>query len=236
MKKPHQGFTLLELLTVIAVVGILFAIAVVAVGKVRESANATKCTANLRSLGQAWLTYGNEHGGASLPYRNPGGGATSWMLQILPYLDTDTSVFTCPSASEPQPSFGIPGSADRGYQWWLNAKNGFVNCGYGMNFYWYADPQNLGTGADPNTLKNKFPQTRFTDLEEPLPVFSDATWPDFRRDSGIPSNFEDPGTYTCAIERHKGIGTNMVFSDGSVRLITMEELFTSVKLFPSESL
>jgi prepilin-type N-terminal cleavage/methylation domain-containing protein len=53
----RAAFTLIELLTVIAIIGILAAILVPVVGKVRESAHLTSVTSNFRQTGQALLAY-----------------------------------------------------------------------------------------------------------------------------------------------------------------------------------
>lgn len=56
-----RAFTLIELLTVIAIIGILAAILIPVVGKVRSSAKAAQCVSNLRQIGQATFLYLNEN-------------------------------------------------------------------------------------------------------------------------------------------------------------------------------
>lgn len=60
-QRDGSGFTLVELLAVIAIVGILVAITLQVVGSTRERARASQSMANLRSIGQATALYAAEH-------------------------------------------------------------------------------------------------------------------------------------------------------------------------------
>ncbi len=54
----NKGFTLVEMLVVISIIGILSAALITQVTKVRETARGVKCKANLKNLAQAALNYG----------------------------------------------------------------------------------------------------------------------------------------------------------------------------------
>ncbi|EIP98252.1 prepilin-type N-terminal cleavage/methylation domain-containing protein [Opitutaceae bacterium TAV1] len=71
-----RAFTLIELLTVIAIIGILAAIIIPTVGRVRQSARAARSTSNLKQIAQAALSYVNDNK-QHFPYRsnNSGSGA-----------------------------------------------------------------------------------------------------------------------------------------------------------------
>lgn len=60
-KSRHNAFTLIELLTVIAIIGILSAIIVPTIGKVRETAQRAVDASNLREIGKAALLYASDH-------------------------------------------------------------------------------------------------------------------------------------------------------------------------------
>ena len=65
--KPNSGFTLVELLVVIGIIGVLIGILLPVLGRARSSAMTTQCLSNLRSIGQAAELYTNDNGGVALP-------------------------------------------------------------------------------------------------------------------------------------------------------------------------
>ena len=89
-----RGFTLVEILVVIAIIGILISLLLPAVQAARESARKTHCGNNLKQIGLAMQNYEMSHG--SLP---PGGvmegpccrtkSLTNWAIAILPYVEQE---------------------------------------------------------------------------------------------------------------------------------------------------
>ena len=62
MVTPRKAFTLVELLVVIAVIGILVGILLPAINAVRAKARQAQCVSNLRQVGLAMLSYESSHG------------------------------------------------------------------------------------------------------------------------------------------------------------------------------
>ncbi len=84
----RSAFTLIELLTVIAIIGVLAAITIPVVGKVRESGRRTQSLSNLRQIAVAMNLHAGDHRGF-YPLMGMGTGFDGpyWPAHILPYIE-----------------------------------------------------------------------------------------------------------------------------------------------------
>lgn len=83
-KPTRPGFTLIELIVTIAIIGFLVAIIIPAVNAAREASRRLQCANNLRQIGLALHAYAAQHG--SLPAEGTGRGFSA-LAAILPQLD-----------------------------------------------------------------------------------------------------------------------------------------------------
>ncbi|MFH0953124.1 MAG: DUF1559 domain-containing protein [Verrucomicrobiota bacterium] len=97
-RHPTAGFTLVELLTVIAVIAILASLLVPSVAASRERGRVAYCANNLGQIGKALAMYADANKDQLPRMRGTGTGTEfSWATRILEYLNNEPRVFFCPS-------------------------------------------------------------------------------------------------------------------------------------------
>ena len=118
MKSARRAFTLLELLIVIAILGVLMALLLPALGRARESARRAACLSNLRQVHQSFLLFAADYDGrVPIGYRIGRRQFNSmiWSSTSQKYClfgalyqtghMKQPQVFFCPSNEDPQSGF-----------------------------------------------------------------------------------------------------------------------------------
>lgn len=92
-----RAFTLVELLVVLAVVGLLMALLLPALVVSVESARCTKCASNLRQIGMSIIQYCDLHDGAFPQTTHDADIDQAWIYKLAGYMENIDSIRICPS-------------------------------------------------------------------------------------------------------------------------------------------
>ena len=107
--RPPRGFSLIEILIVIAIIAVLISLLLPSLRLARQSAERAQCLSNLHQINVSWTSYAADNDGfwplneSPDPYffNQRSGFASGWIEnrdRINPYV-ADPSIFYCPATS-----------------------------------------------------------------------------------------------------------------------------------------
>jgi prepilin-type N-terminal cleavage/methylation domain-containing protein/prepilin-type processing-associated H-X9-DG protein len=206
-----KGFTLLEILMVVAIIGLLASLLLPGLATAKAKGRTTTCKNNLRQMAHALAMYESDFGflpGAgdvaiatnNFPWISA--STNSWIVRIQPYIWEHSEILACP---EYQPHENLSNS--------LKSDSFGYNAGGSSQIYVDMD-KNLGLGFG----KDHF--IRSTALATPADMIEIG---DLQLPASLWCNIISPwhkqpiGNVNCVVpSRHSG-GANIVFCDGHVQ-------------------
>jgi len=193
----NVGFTMIELLTVIAVLAVLIALAVPAFQRVKEASHATTCVSNLRTLCGAVMAYAADHQGKFPEDTRPGAATTmSWYIPLRDYLPGEEGKKVSPYFCPANPSDYTAGSPK-----WTN---------YAINRLLYQDASGLFS-----------PSLRISQLAGTKALLMDSWQKDATPYTTYYLQSGNRGGWRFADPVHRG-RVNLVFTDGHVKSLLVE--------------
>lgn len=131
-ESKRAGFTIVELLIVVVVIGVVASITVVAYTGIANQANDVAVRSDLRQIGEQ-LRYENAHTGAYPVFNgSTQGPGFKFAVSRNAYFDTGYNLYICQSSTDPQSGFVIVARSKAGNVHAWSSAGGFVS--YGGSF------------------------------------------------------------------------------------------------------
>ena len=142
----NKGFTLIEILIVVAIIAILAAILFPVFARARENGRRASCASNVKQISLGIMQYAQDYD-EKLPLFQTSGFAigttngTAWSQQIQPYLNS-MQIFQCPSEPNPSAAAGTNGAGytDYGMATYCTIYNGCTSYSTGVALASFVSP------------------------------------------------------------------------------------------------
>lgn len=220
-----EAFTLLELLVVVAIIGVLAGLILPAVARAKQQGEAIRCVNNLRQIYYGMRLYADADAQGRLPGDNNLGPrpigldpGPSWVFALSNVVDNLEPLRLCPSDA---------------LRHWLRTNFG---CSYALNEYTASDPKASGgpvrnvTDPDGNENNQVPRERRIEQLLQPSGTFLLFEASELGQRLGDPRTHPDTWFYgwpnvLADIDPYRhGRGANYLFADGHVERIAGEAL------------
>ena len=220
-QSDNRGFTLVELLIVVAIITILAFFLLPSLQKAKDVAQASKCLSNLKQMGLAAMMYASDNQDKTLlcgqadvsfvvvgnnSYQHP---RARWLDDLFTYCGRNIQVLECPSQKTERSSFYQMPAPYPPRKYWPGY---MIN--KGSTGYWTGDSVRM------NQIKN--PQGKI--------YFADSSWHTYYQreswsptaspyDTGVGAGSTDPQP----MSRRHNYGANVVFFDGHAEYMSWQK-------------
>lgn len=216
------GFTLIEMLVVIAIIAILAAILFPVFAQAREKARQTACMSNSRQFAIATSMYVQDWSAHMFfSFNRIGNPGYRWMHMILPYMKAPAA-YHCPSALARPPL-----ASQRqvyGYNWQYLGNSRLLAYGRGLT----PDSAVLVPAATIAFADSAGSLSRMGTPDEGRAGY--AIDPPLPRPDSDWSGYHDPGDPAMVSGRHGG-GANVAFCDGHAKWLSLAYIYRGNSLW-----
>lgn len=232
------GFTLVELLVVIAVIGILTSLLLPVLGRSKEKARRTICLNNLKQMGAGSLLFAQDNQGQLTGCTNYKNDDLNW---LYPSYIPSVGSFVCPSTrNKVHPDQVIGTNVATGTPILKDLTN-FARFNYDTHghsyeqYGWWRDPEPEGTKKTESLVASRAHAYDAFGFKGVVPGAS-RTWlmvdaDDFKYEPTLPNRNNWPD----APDHHGADGINCLFADGHVEWISQSEYLHSYELSADEN-